>query len=164
MRNTPTVIALVTLLLAGTGWAQESDPASEIAEEWTGEQALRELRQARLDVLMGTIAEEMHTIRNTQNRKERQALMSTHRENMREAMGLMREMGGTRMREVMAEHAGPGPAPTADSDQPKRKYRGISLTRPLEQLSTSRRLADLENRLDMMQVMMESMMDEYANN
>lgn len=164
MKTQSVVIAITVLLLSGSGWGQEVDPANEIAAQWTAEQTLRELRQARLDELMSKIAEEMEAIRNTRNREERETLMTTHRETMREAMALMRDMGGTNMREVMAEHMGPGIAPAADSDRSQHLHKRMPLARPRAQMSDAERLADLENRLDMMQIMMESMMDNHAKN
>lgn len=163
MRTFYPVIAVAVLLLSGTGWAQETDPADDMAEQWTAEQSAREVRQAKLEALMVTMAEEMQTIRSTKNRKERQELMATHRESMREAMGLMRGMGGMHMREVMAKHMGPGKGTSADSNRPRHQHKRAVLARPRAQMSDAQRLADLENRLDMMQVMMESMMEEPSN-
>tara|TARA_R110002096_G_scaffold170341_1_gene342683 strand:+ start:16278 stop:16772 length:495 start_codon:yes stop_codon:yes gene_type:complete len=158
------VAALAILLPASISWAQETDPASEIADQWSADQALRELRQARLDELMSTIAEEMQAIRSSENPRERETLMATHRESMREAMGLMRDMGGAHMREVMAEHMGPGPAPVDDSGRALHQHKRMSHAQRRSHMSDARRLADLENRVDMMQVMLESMMGDHQEN
>lgn len=163
MKNAMVVVGLTTMLLSGSGWAQETDAASDMAQQWQTEQVEREARQARLDELMATMAEEMQTIRSTSNSKERQALMATHRDTMREAIELMQGMGGKHMREVMAEHMGPGMEPATDANRPRHQHRRITMARPREQMSDADRLADLETRLDMMQIMMESMMDEYAH-
>lgn len=108
MNRSPLIVVLATVLLTGTVWAQETDPAQEIREQYAAEQAAREARQARLDVLMGTMAEEMQALDKVKSRKEREAVMTTHRKHMSEAMSLMRGMGGTRMREVMGEHMASG--------------------------------------------------------
>lgn len=162
MSNSKVVIGMSLLLLAGSGWAQETNPASEIAQQLQAEQMERAQRQARLDALMETIADEMQAIRNSKNREERDALMVPHRENMREAMALMRDMGGMRMREVMTEHLDPAVNPKSSSDRPAHLHKRPPPVRPRATISDSERLADLENRLDMMQVMMESMMDDQA--
>lgn len=164
MKTVTLIAALATLLLTSSGWAQETDPANDIAEQWSAEQTLRELRQARLDELMSAMAEEMKAIRSSENPDERQMLMATHRETMREAMGLMRDMGGAHMREVMAEHMGPGRAPAADSARASHQHKRKPHAQPRSQMSDSQRLADLENRVDMMQVMLESMMSDHSEN
>ena len=51
-------------------------------------------------------AEEREEIRGTADKNKRQALIASHRENMLEAMGLMLDMGGTHLRDVLAEHIG----------------------------------------------------------
>ena len=164
MKTVTVVVAIAALLLTGASGAQETDPANEAAEQWTAEQTLRELRQARLDDLMGTMAAEMQAIRNTSNRDERETLMNTHRKTMREAMDLMRDMGGAHMRDVMAEHMGSGRSLASDSDRPAHQHKRMTPAQPRAQMSDSQRLADLENRVDMMQVMMESMMDDHGEN
>lgn len=162
MNRSPIVVALAAVMLAGPVWAQETDPANEIAAQYAAEKADREARQARLDELMGTMAEEMESLRNAKSRKDREAVMATHREHMREAMGLMRGMGGTRMREVMGDHMGSGMGQKMASGGPKHQHKRASAARPRAEMSDAQRLADLENRLDMMQVMMESLMNDYA--
>ncbi len=116
MNQSTFFIALIAMLLMTNGWTQNGDSGQELADQQAVEPADR---QARLDNLMGTMAKEMAAIRDTGNRKERQALMVTHRENMREAMSLMHGMGGMRMREVMAEHMGPGMKSGMDPDRPR---------------------------------------------
>jgi hypothetical protein len=146
-------------MLASTAWGQETDPAKQIAEQWRVEQAQHDARQARLDELISVMAREMETIRNTEDQSKRQALMATHRNNIREAMDLMREMGGVHMRDVLAEHLGPGAASDANAE-----HNHTMPARPRDHMSDSRRLADLENRVDMLQVMMESAMEAQARN
>lgn len=162
MRPSNIVLVLIALMVSGSGWTQEADATNAMAEQWQAEQVERDVRQERLDELMAAMAEEMQTIRSTSNRKERQALMATHRETMREAMQLMQGMGGMHMRAIMAEHVGPGAEPATDANRPRHQHRRITATRPRDQMTDAERLADLETRLDMMQVMMESMMDEYV--
>ena len=111
---------------------------------------------------MGTMAEEMAVIRKTKDRKKRLAFMATHRTHMREAMGLMRGMGNERMREVMFKHMGPGMEPETDSDDPWHVYERMAWSPPRAEMSDAQRLTDLESRLDMTQVMMESMMEHYG--
>lgn len=158
IRGSLFIIALSAILLAGSVWAQESGPAEPTADKLPAERAER---QARLDKLMDTMAVEMGAIRDASDRKERDALMAIHREHMHEAMRLMRDMGGTHMREVMAGHMGPGRKSPADSDQPHHLHKRIAPAARTE-LSDAERLADLEIRLDMMQVMMESMMEHHG--
>lgn len=162
MRTIATAIALIAVMSTGTSWAQESDPANEIAEQWQAEQAERVERQAWLDELMNTMADEMQAIRNAGNRDEREALMATHREHMREAMVLMRSMGGPHLREVMAEHLGDGMDPETDSDVPRHQHKRWVPSRPRNEMSDAQRLTDLENRVDMMQIMIESIVEAEA--
>ena len=163
MSKSPVVIALTVVLLAGSARAQETDPAKKVQTQWAAEKAERAERQTRLDELMGTLTEEMANIREAKNHTERQALMVKHREHMQEAMSLMRGMGGERMRELMAEHMGSGLKHEMKSEQPQRVRPSwglgmVTTPRPRAEMSDAQRLIDLENRLDMMQVMMESMM------
>lgn len=162
MNNFTAAIGVALLFLVGSGWAQETDPASETAEQWQVEQAAREQRQARLDELMATMADEMQAIRGAKSRSERDVLMASHQTTMREAMALMRDMGGNHMRKVMAEHVDAAAGPDTASDHQAHRHKRSAAARPRAQMSDSERLADLENRLDMMQVMMESMFVEQA--
>ena len=68
------------------------------------------------------------------------------------------------MREVMAEHMGPGPAPVDDSGRALHQHKRMSHAQRRSHMSDARRLADLENRVDMMQVMLESMMSDHSEN
>ncbi len=154
-------VPIAVLLFAGA-WAQETDPAQEIADQWAVEQALRVERQARLDTLMVTMAKEMAAIRSTTNRREKESLMVVHRENMREAMSLMRGMGGMHMREVMSEHMGSGMKPGMGSGMPEHGQKRMNSSLSHAEPSNEQRLTDLENRMDMMHVMMESMMEAEA--
>ena len=163
MQRLPLIVSLVAVLLTGPVWAQETDPANEIAQQYAAERAAREARQARLDELMGTMANEMETLRNAKSRKDRAAVMETHRMHMREAMSLMRGMGGERMREVMGGHMDVGMGQTMGADGPAHQHKRGMGARPRADMSDAQRLADIENRLDMMQVMMESLMNDYAN-
>ena len=155
MKMIPIAFATVVLMVSGTAWAQETDPAKQIAEYWQAEQVQREARQARLDELMSTMAQEMEAIRDAGDPAERQALMVTHRKNMLEAMQLMRNMGGTHLQDVVADHLGSvaGAGSMHDHAVP---------ARPRVHMSDSTRLADLENRVDMMQIMIESIVGEQA--
>ena len=141
-------------LLVSSAWAQETDPDRDISDEWAAEQAVRAERQDRLDELMMSMANEMAEIRATTDRTKRESLMAAHRENMREAMGLMRSMGGIHMREVMAEHTGPGM---------QHAHKGMHASQTHPEMSGEQRITDLENRMDMMHVMMESMMEANIN-
>jgi hypothetical protein len=145
----------IALLLIMPAWAQETDPAGEIAEYWRAEQAQRESRQTRLDALMSTMAQEMEAIRHSIDQEERQALMVTHRKNMLEAMQLMRDMGGAHLQDVVAAHLGSD----VGSDG---KHGHVMPAREREHMSDSARLADLENRVDMVQIMIESIVEEQA--
>lgn len=149
MKMLPMAFATVVLMVSGTAWAGETDPARDIAEYWRVEQAQRESRQARLDELMSTMAEEMEAIRGAGNPAERQALMITHRENLLEALQLMRNMGGAHLQDVVADHLAPNTAVGS-------KHGHAVAARPREHMSDSTRLVDLENRVDMMQIMIES--------
>ncbi len=164
MGKSRVVITLTAVLLTSSVWAQESGPATKNDVQWAAEKAERADSQARLDELMSTLTEEMAAIRKTKKRTERQALMVKHREHMAEAMSLMRGMGGTHMRELMTEHMESGMGAGMQSDRPRHRHKssGIRSYRPRGEQSDAQRLTDLENRLDMMQVMMESMMDTHS--
>lgn len=142
-------LTMVVALLAGNGWAQDHHPEDDWAA-WNAERTARAEREARLDELMGRMTGDMAAIRDAKSTKERQALMATHKEHMREAMGLMRSMGGKHLREVMADHLQAGAQSAAESRAPMW---------PRADMSDAQRLTDLENRMDMMQVMVESLMD-----
>ena len=161
--NRPTLaLALAAVFLTGPVWAQETDVAQEMGEQYAAEVAAREARQVRLDELMGTMAEEMEALRKSKTGKEREATMATHRKHMREAMSLMRGMGGTRMREVMGEHMAPGMDGKMAPGRQQHQHKQAGAGRPRADISDAQRLADIENRLGMMQVMMESLMNGYA--
>jgi hypothetical protein len=163
MNRSPMIVALAALLLTGPVWAQgETDPANEMAAQYAAEQAAREARQVRLDELMGIMAGEMEAIGSAKSRKDREAVMETHRKHMREAMSLMRGMGGKRMREVMAGHMDAGMKKKMTSADPMHQHKRMAASRPRADMSDAQRLTDLENRLDMMQVMMEALMNDYA--
>lgn len=147
MFKTMVIVGLSAALLIPGAWAQETDPAGQLADQWAAEAAARAERHERLEDLMMVMTSEMADIRATTNRAKRDSLMETHRENMREAMGLMRSMGGMHMRKVMSQHAGPGMKAGMDSSQPH------------PEMSNDQRFSEIENRMDMMLVMMESMLE-----
>jgi hypothetical protein len=154
MKTVIMTIAAVLLLALGTGWAaEETDPVGQIAQYWEAEQAQREARQARLEELMSTLAGEMEAIRASTDAGKRQALISAHRENMHEAISLMRDMGGENFHAVLAEHVGTGAGGKHKHDMP---------SPPRKHMSDSARLSDLENRLDMTQILLESILAEQA--
>ncbi len=165
MNRSPMIVALAAVLLTGPVWSQETDLAREMTERYAAEQAARESRQVRLDELMGIMADEMTTLRSARSRKDREAVMDTHRKHMREAMSLMRGMGGARMREVMGGHmdAGTDHQRNTPADGKAHQHERGMMARPRADMSDAQRLADVENRLDMMQVMMESLMNDYAS-
>jgi hypothetical protein len=142
------------LLATGAAWtAEETDPARQIGEYWHAQQVQREERQGRLDELMSTMATEMQSIRNAGSDKERQALMTDHRASMHEAMALMREVGGLHLQDVLSDHIGSGAGAGG---------KHAMHAQPREHMSDSSRLADLENRLDMIQIVLESILEEQA--
>jgi len=143
---------------AGTAVAAEPSGGADWQQELAAEQAARETRQARLDELLATISSEMATIRATSNMQEREALMAVHQGHMLEAMELMQEMGSDQMQEVMAEHMASGLEQETRAGQPVHGPKTRSFRRPRSELSDAQRLADLEIRVDMMQVMIESLM------
>jgi hypothetical protein len=178
MRQLLLVIALATGMLSGAVWAQDNDLLQPIEidllqlsesdllqpseEYWVELVAERLERQARLDALMGTMTAEMAAVRQTKDRREREALMTTHREHMREAMGLMRGFGGERMREVMSQHAGSTTEHGVNADRPHDRLKRRGSSRPRSEVSDAERLTDLESRLDMMQIIIESLLGGYA--
>jgi len=170
MRQLLLVIALVTGMFSGTVWAQDNDllQLSEFdllqpsEEYWVQLVAERLERQTRLDALMGTMAAEMAAVRQTKDRKEREALMATHREHMREAMGLMRRFGGERMLEVMSQHAGSATEHGVNADRSYNRPKRRGSAHPRSEVSDAERLTDLESRLDMMQIIIESLLDGFA--
>jgi len=162
MNRSPLIVALAAVLLTGPVLAQETDPANEIAAQYAAEKAAREARQARLDELMGIMAGEMEALRSAKSRKGREAVMETHRKHMREAMSLMQGMGGQRMREVMGGHMDAGGGQPMMAGKAGHQHKQGMAARPRADMSDAQRLSDIENRLDMMQVMMESLMNDYA--
>ena len=166
MRQAILVIVTTAGLLSGVARTQDIDPlpanSMPTSEDyWEELVADRIERHAKLDELMGTMAAEMAVIRKTKDRKKREAFMAAHLTHMREAMGLMRGMGGERMREVMAEHMDPRMEPGMESDEPWHVYRRMGSAPPRVEMSDAQRLTDLEIRIDMMQVMMESLMEHH---
>lgn len=158
MNKLKLVVVPIAMLLFAGAWAQETDPAHDISRDWAAQQAQRAENQARLDVLMGTMTEEMAAIRTATSRKDRETLMTKHREHMREAMGLMRGMSGKHMREVMAEHTGPGMKQGMDMDSQQHMRKNMDANSKHPGMNNDERISDLEIRMDMMSVMMESMM------
>jgi len=160
MTRVATSIAVfaISFAAAGTTLAQD-DPAAASESQWAAEQAARAERQTELEALMATMAEEMHAIRATTNLDERAQLMEAHRESMREAMTLMSEMGGMYMHDMVAEHLGRGPASAEETDTPRHQHKRAPISRPRAGMSDAERLADLEARVDMMQIMIESIIE-----
>ena len=164
MRKTMVVIGLTAGLLAGVAGAQEIEPFSTSAmptneDYWAKLVAERFERQTRLDQLMGAMAAEMATVRKTNDVEKRQAMMTAHRKHMREAISLMHEMGGDRMRNLVSGHTGTA----GDADRPGYMQQRMPPSRPRAEMSDAQRLSDLEIRLDMMQVMLESLMEIYGD-
>ena len=102
MRQLLLVIALTAGIFSGAVWAQDIDPLQTSAEYWAELVAERLEQQAQLYKLMSITTEEMAAIRQTKDRKQREALMATHREHMQKAMRLMRGMAGEGMRDVVS--------------------------------------------------------------
>jgi Lon protease-like protein len=148
------------MLMAGSLWSQETDPARQIADQWQAEQALRAERGQRLNELMSTMAKEMDAIHEARDSSQRQQLMAKHRVHMHEAMDLMRDLGGTHMREVTAQHIGPHHGSMHGSAGGHQK---MMSSIPRKDISDASRLADIETRVDMMQIMLESMLAEQAD-
>lgn len=162
MRTLIVVITAATMLMSGAIWSQETDPARQIAEQWQAERALRAEREARLNELMSIMAEEMEAIRDTEGQSQKQQLMAKHRAHMHEAMGLMRDLGGAHMREVTAQHLGPHHGAMGGAHKASGGHQSMMSSIPREQISDASRLGDLETRVDMMQIMLESMLTEQA--
>lgn len=160
MRTLIIVVTTATMLMAGSLWSQETDPARQIADQWQAEQALRAEREQRLNELMSIMAEEMDAIHEAGDSSQRQPLMARHRVHMHEAMDLMRDLGGTHMREVTAQHIGPHHGSMHGSAG---GHQRMMSSIPRKDISDASRLADLETRVDMMQIMLESMLAEQAD-
>ncbi len=128
-------------------WSQSDAPAATAADE------------ARLEELMDLMSEEMAVLRATEDVQDRASLMATHREHMREAMALMSGMGGETMSRML-EHMNAA-APAATGQRPRRHvHRRPMVSR--SSMTDAQRLVDLEARVDMMQMMMESMLEQEA--
>lgn len=156
MRTLITIITATAVLATGSIWAQETDPARQIAETWQAEEEMRAQHEERLNELMTLMAEEMEAIHEAGNRGERQQLLEEHRDHMHEAMDLMRDLGGSHMRDVTEQHLGPH-----SKMHPSSGMAGSMMqSRPRQHMSDSTRLNDLETRVDMMQIMLESMLTE----
>ena len=133
MRTTIIAISMITVV-AMTSYAQETDPPKRISEQWVAAQERQVMYETRLHELDAIIDKEMATMRTMSPGTERQALMQTHRNHMLEAVGLMVKLGDPGLRDVLAEHAGP------------------------QSVDDAHRLMMLEDRLDMIVVMMESLL------
>ena len=149
MRTLIVVFTATTLLAAGSLWSQETDPARQIAEAWQAERQLRAEREQRLNGLMTAMSGEMRAIHDATDRNERQALLAAHRVHMHEAMDLMRDLGGNHLRDITSEHLAP-------------QHGHMMPSRSRDHMSDAVRLDDLELRVDMMQIMLESMLAEQA--
>ena len=156
MRTLITMITATAVLAAGSLWAQETDPARQIAEAWQAEQQMRVAHEERLNELMSLMATEMEAIHQASDRSERQQLLAKHRDHMYEAMDLMRDLGGSHMRDVTNQHLGPHSTMHQSSGMAGSMMQSL----PRQHMSDSTRLNDLETRVDMMQIMLESMLTE----
>jgi hypothetical protein len=163
MRTLIIVVTTAATLVAGSLWAQETDPARQSADQWQAEQALRVEREQRLNELMSTMTEEMEAMHEAGNSSKRQQLLATHRAHMYEAMDLMRDLGGTHMREVSKEHLAPHHATHHSAGMGGTTGGHMMSAVPRDRVSDAVRLGDLETRVDMMQIMLESMLTEQAD-
>ena len=163
MRTLVIVVTTATMLMAGSLWSQETDPARQIAEQWQAEQTLRAEREQRLNELMSTMAEEMEAIHEADNSSQKQQMMAKHRAHMYEAMDLMRDLGGTHMHEISSQHLGPHQGSKSGAHMATGAHHSMMSSIPREEVSDASRLGDLETRVDMMQIMLESMLAEQAN-
>ena len=165
MRTFIAIFTASALLAAATLWSQESDPSGQIANELQTEQAQRADREQRLNEMMSVMAGEMEALHQTEDRVKHRQMMATHRNHIFEAMDLMRDLGGAHMCDVMTEHLAPHHA-THHASGPTGMTGGghMMASRPRAHMSDATRLSDLETRVDMMQIMMESMLTEQADN
>ena len=163
MRTLITILTATAVLAAGSLWAQETDPAQQLSEAWQAEQAQRAEQQERLNELMSVMAQEMEALHETGDPDKHRQLMATHRNHMFEAMDMMRDLGGTHMRDVMNEHLAPHHGMHHGSGMAGMAGGGhMMMGRPRAHMSDATRLSDLETRVDMMQMMMESMLTEQS--
>ncbi len=162
MRILIIVVTTATMLMAGSLWSQETDYAHQIGEQWQAEQALRVEREQRLSELMSTMAEEMDAIHKAGESSQKQELMTKHRVHMFEAMDLMRDLGGTHLRAVTMQHLGPSHGAGHEVQDAAGSHGSMMSSVPREQTSDASRLGDLETRVDMMQIMLESMLAEQV--
>lgn len=114
-----------------------------------------------MEEMMVTLADEMAAIRRTRDPQERRRMMEKHRENMREAMLRLREMGGESMQAMMADHL----AENDEMSPPDKKRVHRHKQSPVSggggtKSANPSRLSDLELRVDMMQIMMESLAEQ----
>ena len=163
MRTLIIVVTTTTLLMAGSLWSQETDPVSQIAEQWQAEQALRAEREQRLNELMSTMAQEMDAIHKAGDSSQKRQLMAEHRAHMVEAMDLMRDLGGAHLRDIASQHLGPHHGAKGGANKTAGGHQSMMSSIPREQISDAARLGDLETRVDMMQIMLESILAEQAN-
>ena len=162
MRVLIIAVTFIMMAMAGNLLAQETDPARQIAEHWQTQQALRTEREERLNELMSIMAEEMEAIDKASNSAQRQQLMANHRIHIHEAMDLMRDLGGAHLGDVMAQHLGSHHDVKHGMQKAAGDAQQISSSIPREHISDAARLGDLETRVDMMQIMLESMLSEQA--
>jgi hypothetical protein len=134
--------ALLGAALACAPWAaaQHGAPASEPAAAETGMD--KHMTQMQAD--MQRMQEQMDKMRQARDPKERQRLMQEHMQAMHEHMRTMQSMGSAMMMGMTnASRGGVGPAPGPGTG---------------EASETSRRMAMMECRMDMLQMMMDQMM------
>ncbi|HUF22370.1 MAG TPA: hypothetical protein VMP00_16640 [Burkholderiales bacterium] len=91
---------------------------------------------------MEQMHQQMERIQQTQDEKERQRLMQEHWRTMREQMTDMRGMGGNMMGRMHGRRGGNGDMPMHGMDPEQRE-------------------AMMQNRMDMMHMMMEHMMEHH---
>ncbi len=157
-----TVSALILSFAIGSNGIAMADESSHSFAESTENVDTMENADDALEVTMAALADEMAAIRRTKDPKERRRMMDEHRENMREALIQMREMGGEAMQSMMAEHMGVQDDMSPPDKKRLHRHKQSPVTGGGRASGTPSRMTDLELRLDMLQVMMESMVEQCA--
>ncbi len=161
MRKEITTLLTTLLIATGAAWAGEIDPVRVIEEEWRAERVAAEQRRTRIDELESVLSSQMDAIRRATSDDERRTLLAEHRLSLQEALQLMRATHNAPWEDISAEHLGPARVSNVGAGHATH-HPGNVKSGEYDESADDVRLADLENRIDMMQIMIESMVQSQA--
>ena len=155
MRNKITagvILIMVQIMGGGAVAAQPADPAQNIRVTPRATLEAKLENEARLYQVVQSMNREMALLRDTTDSAKREELMNMHKRHLHETMMLLRMTAGDSMVRILNEHM---PAAFDRSLQEGAVTRG-------ERTPDEDRIYKLEERIDMLQVVMESMLDHLT--